>query len=458
MGLEGGSADRRARELAAQGDGAGLAWAAGAEGERRVAAQLATLRDVWTVLHDRLLRPGLSAANLDHVVVGPGGLFLVDAKNWSGNVTAFEGGLYQHLGPVSTRTSHSRHAEIAKVHGMAAYMAVEAGMPVTPVICLAGSNEQSFGEPQMLRGVWVVPASKLVAWLESRDYVLDRDARARSVTHVMASFPSTTTDPELLAAKGASSPAAARRPRVKKGRPPQSERTRGRGRGSQSTPKRSQSMASRLARSLLGLGFALVTFWALLAYLPPVLTALVEAMVTPASSGRTSGLQGPTEIASPESTPAARAKATTTKSATTAVPKPPRPVVCSSASRTQVSKIVGRPVQPVAVRTGCAWGTRLDDPATTVVTISVSTEHTAYDYELEASRTQRRVVYGSRLDAAYRPGTALWVATGQPIKHSKSTSLARADTQVMVSREALGVSDDRARAMALAIAAAVNRG
>ena len=35
------------------------------------------------VLHDRLIRAG-SAANIDHVVVTPGGVFIIDAKNWYG--------------------------------------------------------------------------------------------------------------------------------------------------------------------------------------------------------------------------------------------------------------------------------------------------------------------------------------------------------------------------------------
>ena len=462
---EGWSAEERARELASSGDPSAAAWAAGAEGERRVAAQLATLSDAWTVLHDRLLRPGLSQANLDHVVVGPGGLFLVDAKNWSGNITAYEDGLYQHLGPATARVSQSRHAEIAKVHGMAAYMAAEAAMPVTPVICLAGTKEAGFGEPQMIRGVWVVPSSKLVCWLESREYVMDRDARARAVTHVMATFPSTTTDPDLLAAMGAANPHATQ-PRGPKSRPLRSAHTRTGGRsGSRSTAKRSESFIEKLARSLVALGLALVAFWAIYTYLPPLLTEGVERMAEPPPRATGQPRASSTEAVPPDATKAARPKVTavappkaTAKAVDTPTPKPPRPVACGNASRAEVSKIVGRAVQPIAVRRGCAWGTRLDDPSTTLVRIILSADHSAYDYELETSRTQRRVVYGGGLDSTYRPATYLWVATGQPIKLGKSTVTARADTRVGVSRKTLGVSDDRARAMTLAIAAAVNRG
>ncbi|MCI2237044.1 NERD domain-containing protein [Kineococcus sp. TRM81007] len=63
------------------------AWEAGAEGERLVAADLAVLEaDGWTVLHD-VRWPGRQRANLDHVAIGPGGVVVVDSKNWTGAVT-----------------------------------------------------------------------------------------------------------------------------------------------------------------------------------------------------------------------------------------------------------------------------------------------------------------------------------------------------------------------------------
>ena len=56
-------------------------WAAGAAGERRTAAGLDGLeRDGWTVLHDVRL-PG-RRWNLDHVLIGPGGVVVVETKQW----------------------------------------------------------------------------------------------------------------------------------------------------------------------------------------------------------------------------------------------------------------------------------------------------------------------------------------------------------------------------------------
>ena len=50
----------------------------------------------WTALHD-VRWPGRRFANIDHIVIGPGGIFVVDSKNWSGNLT-FSGGVLRQNG------------------------------------------------------------------------------------------------------------------------------------------------------------------------------------------------------------------------------------------------------------------------------------------------------------------------------------------------------------------------
>ena len=125
-GQPGGSArreyDRRrsAREQRARarwdavglgGVGAGLAklntpqheqaWATGARGEERVARQLQKhLKDSGVVLlHDRRI-PG-TRANIDHIAIGPGGVTVIDAKNYKGKVRAETRG-----GLLRPRTEH----------------------------------------------------------------------------------------------------------------------------------------------------------------------------------------------------------------------------------------------------------------------------------------------------------------------------------------------------------------
>jgi hypothetical protein len=70
------------------------AWAYGANGEKALGKQLDLLREEGVgVLHDRRI-PG-SRANIDHLVVAPHGVFVIDAKNYNGRVERRDrGGLF----------------------------------------------------------------------------------------------------------------------------------------------------------------------------------------------------------------------------------------------------------------------------------------------------------------------------------------------------------------------------
>jgi hypothetical protein len=70
-------------------------WRRGADGERRTARLLDRLtRDGFVVFHD-LAVPG-SPANVDHLVIGPTGLFVIDSKQWTGSVHQGADGLVWH--------------------------------------------------------------------------------------------------------------------------------------------------------------------------------------------------------------------------------------------------------------------------------------------------------------------------------------------------------------------------
>lgn len=59
-------------------------WQDGALGEKRTGEQLApSAKEGWRILHDLPAEHG----NIDHIVVGPGGVFLLDSKRWHGQVT-----------------------------------------------------------------------------------------------------------------------------------------------------------------------------------------------------------------------------------------------------------------------------------------------------------------------------------------------------------------------------------
>jgi hypothetical protein len=83
------------------------AWSIGAAGEARVAERMTELEaHGWLALHD-VHWPGRQKANLDHILVGPGGILIVDAKNWSGDVHLKDGVLRQN--------GYSRETEVSGI-------------------------------------------------------------------------------------------------------------------------------------------------------------------------------------------------------------------------------------------------------------------------------------------------------------------------------------------------------
>jgi hypothetical protein len=86
-------------------------WQEGAEGERKTAKELFPLLDRgWHVVHDVEGNYG----NFDHVVVGPGGLFLLETKNWRGEVEVVDGRpqLRRHHDPESVRAFEAEHRRV----------------------------------------------------------------------------------------------------------------------------------------------------------------------------------------------------------------------------------------------------------------------------------------------------------------------------------------------------------
>jgi hypothetical protein len=72
-----------------------IAWQRGAAGEQRTARLLSPLeRQGWVVLHD-LAIPG-SRANLDHLAIGPGGVFVIDSKHYRGRLQLDPSGRLWH--------------------------------------------------------------------------------------------------------------------------------------------------------------------------------------------------------------------------------------------------------------------------------------------------------------------------------------------------------------------------
>jgi hypothetical protein len=122
-------------------------WAQGAEGEEVVGEILEGLvADGWQVIHDVSLGRG----NIDHVVVGPGGLFTVETKSRRGRI------LLDHLDPKMLAQSYGEMKTLERITGMEiqALLVFSHAYVVDKV-------------PAKRRGVTILPA-RMLAWYFSR--------------------------------------------------------------------------------------------------------------------------------------------------------------------------------------------------------------------------------------------------------------------------------------------------
>jgi len=127
------------------------AWRRGAAGERRTARLLDRLTgDGYIVFHD-LAVPG-SPANVDHLVVGPSGVFVIDSKQWSGSVHQSSDGLAWHNHYRLDRT-------LETVRWEAQMLGRLLGTHTVALLCVHG--EHVHGGGLKVQGVAIVPAHLL---------------------------------------------------------------------------------------------------------------------------------------------------------------------------------------------------------------------------------------------------------------------------------------------------------
>ena len=114
-------------------------WLGGARAEEAVGDELNALRhEGFVVMHD--IDPGYGG-NIDHLVSGPTGVFMVETK-----LNGF---------PPAALLRAKRHA--AKIHD-------GVGVWVTPVICI----HRREGKPFEMQGVWIVPRRCVLDWLRAQ--------------------------------------------------------------------------------------------------------------------------------------------------------------------------------------------------------------------------------------------------------------------------------------------------
>ena len=149
----------------------------GARGEERVAGLLAMLPGGFHVFHDF----AVGGYHVDHVVVGPTGIFSVETKSWLGSVTVDENEIIVngHLpdrAPVGQATREA--AAVQAALRRAGWTIGE----VKPVLCFASDT---FVDAQRAVGsVMVLNAGAAVGWIEAQPKVMS-DGDVERVVQLM---------------------------------------------------------------------------------------------------------------------------------------------------------------------------------------------------------------------------------------------------------------------------------
>lgn len=169
------------------------AWAKGAEGEARLASRLDRDLDRHaTMLHDR--RVPRTRGNIDHLVVAASGIWIIDAKNYSGKVEC--------RGTGSWRSNEQRlyvggrnQTKLVGAMGWqaeAVQVAIDSiglgSVPVRRCLCFTDAEWGFFSKPFTIAGVWVGSPKALVAAVRSSD-VLDAGTITTLSHHLSAWFP-----------------------------------------------------------------------------------------------------------------------------------------------------------------------------------------------------------------------------------------------------------------------------
>jgi len=139
------------------------AWATGSSGERRLGAYLDSLDDDVSriVLHDRRI-PG-TRTNIDHIAITQGGVFVIDAKTYTGKVRKIDKGSWFST---DVRLYVGRRDRSQLVRDMARQVEAvrnalgepaiaEFAVPVVPVLCFVAVEWPWFARPFQIEGVWI---------------------------------------------------------------------------------------------------------------------------------------------------------------------------------------------------------------------------------------------------------------------------------------------------------------
>jgi hypothetical protein len=168
------------------------AWRVGAVGEEKLARALSGIAGIRT-LHDRSV-PG-TRGNIDHIIVAPAGVFVVDAKNYEGLIAVRDrGGLFQsNLRLFVGRRDCSKLAEnmdwqCKAVTRVLDAVGLEPKPPVVGVLCFVDGEWPLLMAPETYKEVRL-EGTRSIRKLISSKRLLDPDTIAHIAQSLAAALP-----------------------------------------------------------------------------------------------------------------------------------------------------------------------------------------------------------------------------------------------------------------------------
>jgi len=144
----------------------------GGKGEEKVGRELARLPNAWRALHS--VPVGTRGSDIDHVVIGPGGVFTVNAKNhpdarvWVKGDTVLVNGQRVHYVRNSRFEAKRASSKLTELCGLP--------ISVVGIVSLVGCNRGLEVKAQPSDGsVFVVARRNIVQWLTRHGEILDAD-------------------------------------------------------------------------------------------------------------------------------------------------------------------------------------------------------------------------------------------------------------------------------------------
>lgn len=256
----------QARRALANAEQQLYAWRQGAEGERRTGEVLALLASSgWVVLHD-LHWPGRPFANIDHIAIGPTGVFVIDSKHWTGDVQVRDGVLRQN----GHRRTDACEGAASATAAVAAFLEPGHRSLTSAVLCLVGQGTPP-DQPQFAR---VVGLDDLPALLTTGPIRLAAGEVAQIAHHLrrLLSGPRSPEQATTDALLGAGAPPSEPRPARRARRSGRTSRPAG-----HSRKRRGAKPSSRRGKALGALQLAVI-FIALVTFAPRLLTGLAESV------------------------------------------------------------------------------------------------------------------------------------------------------------------------------------